>query len=66
MKKEFVEDLIFGARLLICEDADKSELEDNIRCARVLLNSFPEMSIVIRAHVMEFQVKNPKTLIGRL
>lgn len=43
MKKEFVEDLIFGARLLICEDADKSELEDNIRCARVLLNSFPEM-----------------------
>ena len=38
MKKEFVEDLIFGARLLI----------------------------VIRAHVMEFQVKNPENLTGRL
>jgi len=63
MNKEFIEDLVFGARLLISLDADKTELDDNIRCARTLLSDFPDMSIIIRPHVMEFRHKNPEYLI---
>ena len=37
MKTEYIEDLVFGERLLISESADKTELDDNIRCARTLL-----------------------------
>lgn len=64
MKKEYIEDLVFGARLLISADADKTELDDNIRCARTLLNCFGDMSIVIRKHLLEFRVKNPEYLIN--
>ena len=48
MNKEYIEDLVYGARLLISVDADKTEMNENIRCARTLLDSFPDMSIVIR------------------
>ena len=64
MKKEYIEDLVYGARLLISVDADKTELNENIRCARTLLESFPDMSIVIRRNVLEFQFKNPEYLIN--
>lgn len=64
MKKEYIEDLVFGARLLISADADKTELDDNIRCARTLLNCFGDMSIFIREHILEFRVKNPEYLIN--
>ena len=64
MKKEYIEDLVFGARLLISADADKTELEDNIRCARSLLANFEDMSIVIREHILEFRLKNPEYLIN--
>ncbi len=50
---------MFGARLLICSTADRIELEDNIRCARTLLKSFSNMSIIIREHILEFKHKNP-------
>ena len=64
MNKEYIEDLVYGARLLISVDADKTELNENIRCARTLLESFPDMSIVIRRNVLEFQFKNPEYLIN--
>jgi len=63
MKNDYNEDLIFGERLLISPDADETELDDNIRCARTILSSFPDMSIVIRTHIMEFRHKNPEYLI---
>lgn len=58
-----VEDFVFGSRLLISTNADKVELEDNVRCARSLLKSFPDMSITIREHVIEFRRRNPEYLI---
>lgn len=64
MKKEYMEDLVFGERLLISIDADKTELNDNIRCARTLLESFNDMSIVIRRNVFEFKIRNPEYLIN--
>lgn len=64
MDKEYVEDLVYGVRLLISIDADKTELKDNIRCARTLLETFHDMSIVIRRNVIEFKFKNPEYLIN--
>ena len=45
--KDFIEDEIYGQRLLICVNADQTELNDNIRVARVLLSCFDDMYIVI-------------------
>lgn len=60
---EYYRDEEFGSRLLISPEADKTELYDNIRCARTLLSAFPEMNIVILKHTMEFQIKNPEYLV---
>ena len=55
----FRTDDIYGERLLISKMADQTELADNIRVARVLLNSFEDM--YIRGH------KNPEyTINGKL
>ena len=45
--KDFIEDEIYGQRLLISLNADQTELNDNIRVARVLLSCFDDMYIVI-------------------
>ena len=50
MEKEFTEDLIFGARLLVSVDADKTELDDKVRCARTLLRCFPDIYCDTEAH----------------
>ena len=44
---DFIEDEIYGQRLLISVNADQTELNDNIRVARVLLSCFDDMYIVI-------------------
>ena len=60
-------DEVFGERLLISTNADKSELSSNIRAARAILNSFPEVIIKINAHRLEFERKNPEyTICGEL
>jgi len=64
MDKEYIEDLLYGGRLLISPEADKRELKDNIRCARSLLKGFQDMSIIIRAHILEFHHKNPEYIIN--
>ena len=46
--KDFIEDEIYGQRLLISVNADQTELNDNIRVARVLLSCFDDMYIVIK------------------
>ena len=46
--KEFVQDEIYAERLLISVRADQTELDDNIRVARVLLSCFNDMFIIIR------------------
>ena len=56
----------YGERLLICDDADKIELEDNIRCASAILDSFPELKMGIRPTILEYGKKNPEYTINGL
>ena len=64
---EFIPDDIYGERLLISIRADKTELNDNIRVARVLLHSFVDMYIRINEHLLIIGHKNPKyTINGKL
>lgn len=64
---DFIEDEIFGRRLLISIKADQSELDDNIRVAHVLLNCFVDMYIIINEHLLTIGHKNPEyTINGKL
>ena len=49
-----------GIRLLISKQADKREINSNIRAARAILKSFPASSIVINAHSRQIGIKNPE------
>lgn len=62
----YIKDKEYGDRLLISKIADKSELDDNIRAAKALLRSFPEMEMVIRGHILKHNVSNPEYLINGL
>ena len=67
MNKEFLEDEIYGTRLLISTKADQTELDDNIRVAHVLLNCFDDMFIIINEHLLTIGHKNPEyTINGKL
>lgn len=59
-------DKTYGDRLRINKKADKTELEDNIRAAKDLLDSFKEMTIKIREHVLINGVPNPEYEINGL
>ena len=63
-KEEFIVDEVYGERLLISKKADSSELDENIRVARVLLGCFEDMSIRINEHLLVFGHKNPKYTIN--
>lgn len=63
MNADFVVDEIFGERLLISKSADRNELPSNIRAARAILKSFPEVSMRINAHTILFGHKNPEYTI---
>ena len=56
--EEFFVDEVYGERLLISKQADQSELEENIRVARVLLRCFDDMKIRINEHLLVFGHKN--------
>ena len=63
----FIIDEIYGERLLISIRADQTELNDNIRVARVLLDSFDDMFIIINEHLLTIGHKNPEyTINGKL
>ena len=64
LKKDFVIDKVYGDRLLISKRADPSELDENIRVARVLLGCFDDMSIRINEHLLVFGHKNPEYTIN--
>ena len=59
----FIKDEIYGERLLISVNADSRELRGNIRAARAILHSFPEVYIRINPHTYSFARKNPEYLI---
>ena len=60
---DYIEDEIYGQRLLISKNADQRELPGNIRAARAILHSFAELTIIINAHTMSFGHKNPEYII---
>jgi hypothetical protein len=62
--EDFIIDEIYGERLLINKQADQSELEENIRVARVLLGCFDDMNIRINEHLLIFGHKNPEYTIN--
>jgi len=65
--KDFLVDEIYGERLLISVKADRTELIDNIRVARVLLKCFSDMYIRINEHLLIIGHKNPEyTINGKL
>ena len=45
----YIEDEVYGQRLLISVSADPRELQSNIRAARAILHSFADVSIIIRS-----------------
>ena len=65
--EDFLTDKIYGERLLISVRADQTELNDNIRVARVLLRCFDDMYIRINEHLLVIGHKNPEyTINGKL
>ena len=65
--EDFLTDEIYGERLLISVRADQTELNDNIRVARVLLRCFDDMYIRINEHLLVIGHKNPEyTINGKL
>ena len=60
----FIPDDVYGKRLLISTHADKRELSSNIRAARAILNSFPDIFIIINTHTIELGHKNPEYTIN--
>ncbi len=65
--KDYIEDEVYGQRLLISTKADQRELRSNIRAARAILYSFANLTIIINAHTMSFGHKNPEyTIDGQL
>lgn len=48
VKDNYVYDSEYGKRLLVDNKADKNELQENMRAAKSLLNSFEDMEIKIR------------------
>ena len=63
-KEDFLLDDIYGERLLISKKADQTELDENIRVARVLLSCFDDMNIRINEHLLVFGHKNPEYTIN--
>jgi hypothetical protein len=64
---DYIEDEVYGQRLLISQNADQRELNSNIRAARAILHSYEDVTIIINAHTMSFGHKNPEyTIDGQL
>ena len=63
LNTDFLEDEIYGDRLLVSVRADQRELSSNFRAARAILHSFPDVYIVINPHSLELGHKNPEYII---
>ena len=63
METEYLLDEVFGERLLISKEADRSELGSNIRAARAILCSYNEVSIRINSHIYAIGHTNPEYTI---
>lgn len=61
---EYIRDEVYGERLLVSKLADTSELSSNVRAARAILASFPDVTIMINPHRLVFGLKNPEYTIN--
>lgn len=61
---KFFIDPAYGKRLKTSVNADITEVEENTRAAKALLDSFPKMNILINAHVLEEGHKNPEYTVN--
>ena len=57
-------DAVYGYRLLVSNQADQTEVKENVRYAKSLLKSFPDMHAEVRPHVIADNVKNPEYKIN--
>ena len=62
-ESDYLEDELYGQRLLISKYADQNELSRNIRAAHAILHSFPDVTMRINMHRFIFGVKNPEYTI---
>ena len=58
---DYIEDEIYGQRLLISVNAEQRELPGNIRAARAILHSFADVTIIINTHTMSFATRIQST-----
>lgn len=49
-----------GAKIKVHQNADKTELDDNIRTGLCLAKAFPQLDIRVRMHVIKKNTKNPE------
>ena len=63
LNSDFIVDDIYGDRLLVSVRADQRELSSNLRAARAILHSFPDVYIIINPHNIELGHKNPEYTI---
>lgn len=61
---KFFLDSEYGKRLKTSVRADATEVQENTRAAKSLLNSFPKMKVTINEHVLEEGHKNPEYTIN--
>nr|DAO56218.1 MAG TPA: minor capsid component [Caudoviricetes sp.] len=61
---KFFIDPAYGKRLKTSVNADITEVEENTRAAKALLDSFQKMSIRINEHVLEEGRKNPEYTVN--
>lgn len=64
--RQYKADPVYGERLKISTFADKTELKENTRVAKALLESYPDISIIIREHILADGHKNPEYQINEL
>ena len=64
MKEGFRPDTVFATRLQIHQQADPTEVEENIATARILLRNFETMHIRVAEHLLLPNHKNPEYVIN--
>lgn len=63
---EYKPDPDYGKRLMISTKADQTDVRENVRAAKAILDTYPDTNIKIREHVRAYGVKNPEYEINDL
>ena len=63
---EYKPDPDYGKRLMVSTKADQTEVRENVRAAKAILDTYPDTNVKIREHVRAYGVKNPEYEIDDL